>query len=98
MPPASSSAVIDKRGPSGICAISVTECDAPVGLELKVKLAVANSAQPVVFDRFSSGRSSDRPNDPAVTQVIQFLVACRIEAFAQHVLAPGSANFRPTVL
>jgi hypothetical protein len=93
---ASASAKIDKSGPGEICAISVTESDAPVGFELKVKFAVAHSAQPVVFDRFPRGRSLDGPNDPAVTQVIQLLVACRIKAFAQHVLAPGSANFRPT--
>jgi hypothetical protein len=98
-PSASSSEVVDKRAYlSGICAVSVTESHTPVGFELKIEFAVADPAQPVVFDRFARRRSSHRSNDPAITQIIQFLVACRIEAFAQHLLAPGSANFCPTVL
>jgi hypothetical protein len=65
---ASSSEVIDTRAyPSGICAVSVTESHAPVGIELKIKFAMADPAQPVVFDRFARRRSSDRPNNPAVT-------------------------------
>jgi hypothetical protein len=64
----SSSEEINKRAyPSGICAVAVTESNAPVGFELKIKFAVADPAQPVVFDRFARRRGSDRPNDPAVT-------------------------------
>jgi hypothetical protein len=64
-PAASSSAVVDKSAyPSGICAVSVTESHAPVGFELKIKFAVADPAQPVVFDRFARRRSSDHVFTP----------------------------------
>src|SRR5450631_749483 len=67
-PSASSSAVVDKRAyPSGICAVSVTESHTPVGFELKIEFAVADPAQPVVFDRFARRGSSDRSNDPPIT-------------------------------
>jgi hypothetical protein len=67
-PLASSSEVVDRRAyPSGICAVSVTKSHAPVGFELKIIFAVADPTQPVVFDRFALGRSSDCPNDPTVT-------------------------------
>jgi hypothetical protein len=93
-PFASSSEVVDTRAyPSGIRPFAVTESHAPIGFELKIEFTVADPAQPVVFNGFAGRRISDRPDDSAVTQVIQLLMACRIEAFAQHVLVPGSADF-----
>jgi hypothetical protein len=67
-PPGSSSEVVGKRAyPSRIPAVSATKSHTPVGFELEIKFAIADPAQPVVFDRFALRRSSNCPNDPAVT-------------------------------
>ena len=92
--PASSGQGVHKRAYwAGNFSVSVTESHAAVSFELEVEFAIADAAQPVVFDRLGRRRGSNRPDDPAITQVIQLLAACRIEAFAQHVFAPGANEF-----
>jgi hypothetical protein len=76
---------VDKRSFSaGNVPPPSAETDRTIGFELKIKFAIAASAQPVVFNRLACTSCSHHANDSAVAQVIQLFAACRVDAFGQH--------------
>jgi hypothetical protein len=78
----SSGEIVDQRARSGgYGSVSGPECHAAVGFEFKIELGVTNSTQPVVLNRFARGRSPDRSNHSAITEIVQGVVTGRIEAF-----------------
>jgi hypothetical protein len=93
-PRASSSHRVDGGAEVGSAhTVPAEESHTAVGFEFKIENAVADPAQPIVFDRLTRARRAYRAHDSTVSQVIQLLVACRIEAFAQHWLPPGAPSY-----